>query len=78
MIHYTFVAISIAHVLHVQKALREQEDAFMGSIKHMPPEQQQAYIEARKKVQEKMAVEALEERRHQELCEAIRKSGFWG
>lgn len=53
---------------------RESEKRFAESIAHLPPEQQAMAIKLRQDAKEKLAKEAEIERRHQELCRAIRES----
>ena len=65
-------------VLGVQMAMaafeaeRQYEMHFMQMVKTLPIEQQASAIQARRQAQEKRRLEALEERRHRELCDAIR------
>jgi hypothetical protein len=43
----------------------------------MSPEQFNDWLSAWQAVKEKKHAEAIEERRHREVCEAIRSTGFW-
>lgn len=51
---------------------REAEKRFAESIAHLPADQQAYAIRIRREVKERMKREAVIERRHQELCAAIR------
>lgn len=64
--------LSAGTVLAQMEAERQYEARFMAMVQTLPVEQQQAAVLAHRQVQEKARREALEERRHQELCRAIR------
>lgn len=51
------------------------EKQFRDSIKDLPIEEQLSRINSWESAKEKARLEAIEERRHQELCRAIRESG---
>lgn len=50
------------------------DQRFYEIIRHFPPDQQERLIEERKAAKEKARVEAIEERRHREMCAAIRST----
>ena len=51
------------------------ERAFMESIKDLPSDQRSAAIQRRIEVKAQIRKEMNEERRHQEMCAAIRSAG---
>lgn len=53
---------------------RKQHELFMDSIKHLPVERRSELIKEREEMKEKIRQEMKEERRHRELCSAIRMS----
>jgi hypothetical protein len=58
----------------VAMAEAEAEKQFIEKIRGLSPDVQSRMIEERKAAKEKARVEAIEERRHRELCDAIRAS----
>lgn len=63
----TFLAMSFAMSSIKQ---HEKERQYLQTL---TPEQRQVYLDAK----EKQRQEAISERRHQELCAAIRSTSFW-
>lgn len=59
------------------EAARQEELYFAKVVAAMPPEMREKLIADRAALKERQRREAIEERRHQELCAAIRRSGFW-
>jgi hypothetical protein len=53
---------------------RQEEARFTASIAGLPPEQQDLAIRFRREAMAKLAEEVKIERRHEELCQAIRDS----
>lgn len=63
--------------LAIYEIERKQEEHFFNSIKELPPDQQLDAIKAHKQAREKAQQFAIEERRHRELCSAIRSRSRW-
>lgn len=64
----------VGYAIAMMEALRREELEFARRIAEMPIEQQAEAIRIRNEIKAKIAQEAKEERRHQELCRAIRDS----
>ena len=70
-----YEAISALHwSLAMQEHEREAEKRFAASIADLPADQQAELIRVRSEAKEKARREREIERRHQELCQAIRDS----
>lgn len=73
-----FGVLEAVTAIHWAQAMREHEQEserrFVESIAHLSPEQQASAILVRKEVKERLRQEAEIERRHRELCKAIRDS----
>jgi hypothetical protein len=63
--------------LAMAEAAREEERRFAERVAELPADLREKLVADRAALKERNRREALEERRHQELCAAIRKSGFW-
>jgi hypothetical protein len=67
-------------VMGVQMAveqLRKEQASVEAAKASMTPEQFNAWFSAWLAFKEKQQAAATEERRHRELCEAIRSTSFW-
>lgn len=53
------------------------DQQFERSLEGLPPDVALSLRQKRAEEKEKARKEAQEERRHKELCEAIRSTGFW-
>lgn len=70
-------AIGLGHTIAVLEAEKRERQYFEKSLEGLPPEEQTTRRKAREELREKMRQEATAERRHQELCNAIRSTSFW-
>lgn len=66
--------IAMADVLAEAKLEREMVEKAQLTL---PPDQFVEWFESFKRAREESAMRAKEERRHQELCSAIRSTSFW-
>mgnify|MGYP000387935256 CR=1 FL=1 len=57
--------------------LRHEQEIVAAAKASMTPEQFGAWLSARLAFKQKQQAAATEERRHRELCEAIRSTSFW-
>jgi hypothetical protein len=53
----------------------EQEQRYLKSLETLPPDMQVQLLKEHRERKEKARLEAIAERRHQELCEAIKEAG---
>lgn len=67
---------SIAAAFHIA-AMQAMEQDFERKLAGIDPGVAAEIRKERKEAQEKARAEATIERRHQELCRAIERSGFW-
>jgi hypothetical protein len=63
-------------IMHIN-ARRAEEKAFEEFCATLTPEEAKALRADKKAKEEKAQEEATKERRHRELCEAIRSLSFW-
>lgn len=76
MFHNIYVAVAtLQYEMESMKARQKLDEEFWSSIKDLPIEEQLSRINSWESAKEKARLEAIEERRHQELCRAIRESG---
>lgn len=59
---------------HAYKAELVKEEAFKKAMEHLPVEQRARALSMHYEMKERMRKEKQEERRHQELCDAIRST----
>ena len=64
----------VGYAFALMEAHQREEREFARRLSEMPIEQQTEAIRIRNEIKAKIAQEAKEERRHQELCRAIRDS----
>lgn len=60
-------------IMSIAMAAINQHEKERQYLQTLTPEQRQVYLD----VKEKQRQEAIAERRHQELCAAIRSTSFW-
>lgn len=65
------------HLIIEAQRLHEQDMQFEKSLASLPPDVAHSLRQKRAEEKEKARKEAQEERRHKELCAAIRSTGFW-
>jgi len=75
---YFSTLISAANGVIAEASERQKaEDMFNESLTGLPEDEKTKRIVERAAMKEKARLEAIEERRHQQLCSAIRSTSFW-
>lgn len=70
--------LAIAQIVMAQIMMAQAErDYFEKSIKDLPEDMKRDLRTKREAEREKARQEATAERRHREMCDAIRSTGFW-
>lgn len=75
--HMIGMAAMIPWIVEETKRNQEEEFAFQKHCSTLPYEEAQALRDKRGDTYEKRRKELQDERRHQELCNAIKSTSFW-